>query len=210
MIVEFLSYMEFCQEIHDQEVLDLLKPFDKGSGTISLSKRYFFFPRLVSVETPQGVWEPDPDYGYQCGWVLHCTETDQFFTPHFIQVLMLRLAFSFALIPSKLPSSDDMPAIKRICSVWKKGIYWTSNRGVAATVELIERNQAVVVMVRSHKGFVSELECVQHRSSIMREVLQAKKTFCPSISTAESFIHPKCLKYPLPCIREMALFSLPI
>ena len=114
MIVEFLSYMEFCQEIHDQEVLDLLNPFDKGSGTISLSKRYFFFPRLVSVETPQGVWEPDPDYGYQCGWVLHCTETDQFFTPHFIQVLMLRLAFSFALIPSKLPSSDDMPAIKRI------------------------------------------------------------------------------------------------
>ena len=65
-------------------------------------------------------------------------------------------------------------------------------------------------MVRSHKGFVSELECVQHRSSIIRKVLQAKKTYCPSISTAESFIHPKCLQYPLPCISEMALFSLPI
>ena len=44
----------------------------------------------------------------------------------------------------------------------------------------------------------------------MRKVLQTKQTFCPNVSTEESFIHPAQLNYPLACIREMTLFSLPI
>ena len=212
MIVGFLSYMEFCQEIYDQEVLDLLTPYDKTTGPNSESERYFFFPRLVSIETPQEVWDPDQntDYGYHWGWMLHCTEPDQFFTPHFLQVLILRLAFKFALTLPKLPSRDDIPAIKRICSVWKKGICWTCTAGVEVVVEVIEQNQAVVVMVRSCKYATSELECIRLRSSVIKKVLQAKKTFCPNTFTAESLIHPQCLQYPLACIAKIILFPLPI
>ena len=211
MIVGFLSHLEFCQEIHDQEVLDLLAPYDRATGPHSSTQRYFFFPRLVSIETPRGVWKSDQNYGYQWGWMLYCTNSEEFFTPHFLQVLILRLAFSFALTaPPKRPDLDEIPAIKRACSVWKKGICWTATAGIEATVEVIEQNQAVVAMVRSYKKIVSEVECIQLRSSIMRKVLQAKQTFCPNVSTAESFIHPKHLCYPLPCIREMNLFSLPI
>ena len=212
MIVEFLSHMEFCQEVRDQEVLHLLTPYDRATGSNSSSERYFFFPRLVSIETPQGVWDPklDADYGYRCGWMLHCTEPDQFFTPHFLQVLILRLAFSFSLVSSKPRSWDEIPVIKRICSVWKKGICWTCNAGVEVVVEVIEQNQAVVVLVRSCKHATSELECIRLRSSVIKKVLQAKKTFCPNTSTAESLIHPRCLQYPLACIAKIILFPLPI
>ena len=210
MIIGFLSHLEFCQEVHDEEVLGLLAPYDRATGPYSSAQRYFFFPGLVSIETPQGVWKPDPNYGYQWGWMLHCTNSEEFFTPHFLQVLILRLAFSFAMTKSKLPYLDDVPAIKRKCSVWKRGIRWTCNAGIEATVEVIEQNQAVVAMVRSFKTFVSEVECIKLRSSIMRKVLQAKETFCPNISTAESFIHPEHLHHPLPCIREISHFSVPI
>ena len=147
MIVGFLSYMEFCQEINDQEILNLLAPYDGAKTAESLSERYFFFPNLVSVEVPHGIWESDTHYSYQWGWILHGTESDQFFTPHFLQVLILRLAFSFALIPPKLPSWDEIPAIKRACSVWKKGISWISTAGV----EVVEQSQGVIVMVRSYR-----------------------------------------------------------
>ena len=210
MIVGFLSHLEFCQEIHDPEVLDLLTPHDRPTGPYSSTQRYFFFPALVSIETPQGVWKPDPNYGYQWGWMLHCTNSEEFFTPHFLQVLILRLAFSFAMTTPKLPYLDNVPAIKRACSVWKRGIRWTCTEGVEATVEVIEQNQAVVAMVRSYKTFVSEVECIQLRSLIMRKVLQAKQTFCPNITTAESVIHPRHLHYPLPCIREISHFPIPI
>ena len=209
MIVEFLSYMEFCQEIHDQEVLDILTSDDRSTRPWSSLERYFFFPSLVSIETPNGVWQNDSRYGYQWGWILHCTETDQFFTPYFLQVLILRLTFSFALKPSNYPTDDEMPAIKRVCSVWKKGICWTCTGGVEAIVELLEQNQVVAVMVRSYRKAVNEIKCIHLRSQIMKKVFQAKESFCPNVSTAESFIHPKDLQYPLPRITETSLFALP-
>ena len=192
MILEFLSHMEFCREITDKEVLHLIT--DKSSDDL---ESYYFFPSLISINTPQSVWKQDPRFGYQCGWILQCSQLDQFLTPRFLQVLLLRLAFAFALVPSKPPVDQDFPALRRVCSVWKNGISWRNMDGVEAVVEVTEQGQAVVVMLRCLKGLTSEVSCIQLRSSLIQKVLGTKEEFCSLVSTTDSFIDPQSLQYPL-------------
>ena len=111
MIVHFLCHLEFCHNIADSEVLQLLHSLGTSEpvATFDPTERFLFFPNLVSIEVPSGVWESSPDFRYQCGWVLQC-KPGQFFTPRFLQVLLLRLAFSYALAP------DVATAGNRQCS----------------------------------------------------------------------------------------------
>ena len=192
MVLEFLSHMEFCREITDKEVLHLIT--DKSSDDL---ESYYFFPSLISINTPQSVWKLDSRFSYQCGWILQCSQLDQFLTPHFLQVLLLRLAFAFALVPSKPPVNQDFPALRRVCSVWKNGISWRNMDGVEAVVEVTEQGQAVVVMLRCLKGLTSEVNCIQLRSSLIQKVLGTKVEFCSLVSTTDSFIDPQSLQYPL-------------
>jgi len=58
---------------------------------------------------------------------MECYRTYDFFPPGFLHVLLLRLAFTFAL--PKTPSElDDEAAIvdvySRKCTLWKSGIRW--------------------------------------------------------------------------------------
>ena len=206
MLVGFLSHMEFCQEIHDREVLDILgcPPMDFYPS----AERYFFFPGLVKLEAPQGIWTIDRLFKYQRGWILQCTHKDQFLTPHFLQVLVLRLAFTFVLSPSKPSAKCDLPVITRHCTVWKNGIQWVNRDGVEAVVEVVEQSQAVVVMLRCSGKIKSEWACLHLRSAIICKVLKAAEEFCPNVSTAESLIHPDDVRYPPKLVREMCLYSI--
>ena len=206
MLVGFLSHMEFCQEIHDREVLDILgcPPIDFYPS----AERYFFFPGLVKLEAPQEIWTIDRLFKYKCGWILQCTHKDQFLTPHFLQVLVLRLAFTFALSPSKPSAKCDLPVITRHCTVWKNGIQWLNRDGIEAVVEVVEQSQAVIVMLRCSGKIKSEWACLHLRSAIIHKVLDARKELCPNVSTAESFIHPDDVCYPPKPSREMCLYSI--
>ena len=107
MVLEFRSHMEFCREITDKEVLHLIT--DKSSDDL---ESYYFFPSLISINTPQSVWKQDPRFSYQCGWILQCSQLDQFLTPRFLQVLLLRLSIAFTLVPSKPPIDQDFPTLR--------------------------------------------------------------------------------------------------
>ena len=99
MVVAFLQQMEFCQEISEAEVFLISRQHFKCScGPI---ERFFFFPGLVSEERPSGAGEAIDTPSYRCGWYLQCSQPYQFLTPQFLHVLLLQLAFSFAL------ASDD-------------------------------------------------------------------------------------------------------
>ena len=205
MLVGFLSHMEFCQEIHDREVLDIL-----GCPSVDSypsNERYFFFPGLVKLEAPHEIWKTDRIFKYKCGWILQCARKDQFLTPHFLQVLVLRLAFTFALSPSKPSAKCELPVIMRHCTVWKNGIQWLNRDGVEAVVEVVEQSQAVVVMLRCSGKTKSEWACLHLRSAIICKVLKAAEKFCPNVSTAESFIHPDDVCYPPKPSREICLYS---
>ena len=211
MLVSFLSHMEFCQEIHDQEVLQLLTSSDDYNPVAFTysSERYFFFPRLVRIEVPKRVWKPSPQWSYTCGWVLECAQSDHFLTPRFLQILLLRLAFSFAAhATDAVTEVDEMPAIRRKCSIWKRGICWINTRGVETLVEVVEQNQAVVVMIRCMNKIRSKVECIRLRSSVIQEVLKAKEEFCPRLEIVESLLDPENLTYPPMPTKEMTRYSM--
>ena len=205
MLVGFLSHLEFCHEVSDSEILALISQ-DQASAaseaTAVQGQRYFFFPGLVTLDVPSTVWEPKPQFDYHCGWILQFCVLGQFFYPRFVQVLLLRLAFSFAF--SKLPSTD-VPSLQRKCAIWKNGIYWGDRNGTETLVEIAEQNR-VVVLMRCPKV---KSECLQLRSLLIQKVLAAAREFCSKVSTVESFINPSdTTQYPLKPTSQLALYDM--
>ena len=204
MLVGYLSHLEFCDEISDPEVLGLINQEQASTAsevTAVQGERYFFFPGLVTLEVPSTVWEPQPQFDYHCGWILQCLRPDQFFGPRFVQVLLLRLAFSFAF--SQL-ASTGIPALQRRCAIWKNGISWGDGNGVETLVEIGEQNRVVVLM----RCPEAKSECLQLRSLLIQKVLAAAREFCSKVSTVESFINPfDTTQYPLKPTSLLALYG---
>ena len=200
MLVLFMSHFEFCQEIHDNEVLHLINQDHCPQSQIALTgvskECYLFFPGLVSLEVPHDVWEADTQFPHYCGWMLQCCDPGQYLTSQFLQVLLLRIAFSCALAPEARTSD----ILQRKCIFWKNGIYWCNRKGVKALVEIRDPPQMreVVVMLCSLAG--KEMECAHLRSTIIQLALRAKEQFCSSVQTKQFFIRPSLLKeYPFKC-----------
>ena len=195
MLVGFLSHLEFCHEILDKEVLELIGESNKTG--FSTSERYFFFPSLVRLSVPERIWDSRPDFKFQSCWILKCGRPEQFFTTRFSQVLLLRLGFEFAFPQHEKDEEvdSDFPAIRRKCSVWKNGIYWGNRDGVEVLAEVVEQNKVVVVLLRCHE--VSP-ECLRLRSMIIQKVLKAADEFCPKVKPIESFVDPSEMICPPP------------
>ena len=192
MITQFLCHLEFCQEIKELKLASLLVA--EGQSTPTAGERYFFFPGLVHLDTPRDVIESGASkLDYNSGWVLQCSKLDQFFSSRFLQVLLLRLAFLFALAPTD-PSTGDRLALHRKCSVWKNGIYWVNRSGGEAIVEVNNLRQ-VVVIVRSE---LKKMELVRLRSAVIKTIISAKEEFCSKVLVRESLILPEdAAVYPL-------------
>ena len=194
MITQFLCHLEFCQEIKDVELVSLLATEEQSS--LTADERYFFFPGLVRLDTPQNVitcCASSHVYDYNSGWVLQCSKPEQFFSSQFLQVLLLRVAFLFALAPTS-PTTTDHLTLHRKCTVWKNGIHWVNRSGGEAIVEVNNLRQ-VVIIVRSK---LEKMELVKLRSSIINTVISAKKEFCSKAVVSESLILPEdAAVYPL-------------
>ena len=192
MITQFLCHLEFCQEIKELELASLLVA--EGQSTPTAGERYFFFPGLVHLDTPRDVIESGASkLDYNSGWVLQCSKPEQFFSSRFLQVLLLRLAFLFALAPTDTSTGDRL-ALHRKCSVWKNGIYWANRSGGEAIVEVNNLRQ-VVVIVRSK---LEKMELVRLRSAVIKTVISAKEEFCSKVLVRESLVLPEdAAVYPL-------------
>ena len=187
MIKEFLVHYEFCQQIKDNETLQLIH----GSGELpeeckSLDSHYYFFPGFVQSEKPAKVWDvPDQsDYSYSFGWMLQC-QSKQLFDTRFLHILLLRLTFTF------VAAASQSTKFKRKCDIWKNGISWGTRNGVEVLFELVEDKTLVLVLVRSFKG--QELEAVKLRTAILKMILEVKQEFCPRITPDEYLVHPSDL-----------------
>jgi hypothetical protein len=189
-LIAFFTHLEFCHEILDQA---LLRHISKDHSQVLNSKeRYYLFPGLISLEAENNVWETESHFNHRFGWILQCTNLEQFFTSRFLQVLLLRLAFSLAS-DSKCDGGDVI-GIHRKCSIWKNGIFWGRGFGMETLVEIIE-DKSVIVITRFQ---TSNLEkCLKHRSEVIHTVLECLDRFCPRVSVAESFIDASSpLRYP--------------
>ena len=195
MICQFLCHLEFCHEITDPEILALLQAKTDSSPS---DEKFFFFPGLVDLNVPSNVWQPNSQFAYHSGWLLQCIKRGQYLTPRFLQVLLLRLAYSLAFVASEEISSDsDESVLERNCYIWKGGICWSDTSGLEIFVEVVDQ-KSVIVLTRSLIEIASQTRLTFVRSQIIKRVLDTKKELCPKVTTKESFLHPKnAIRYPL-------------
>ena len=213
MILSVLTLFEFCHKIKDSFTLSLIADNDPSRDSDTAiatgdesSESYYFFPALVRVEHPTDVWQSSGLGEYRCGWCLQCSKEGQYLTPRFLQVLLLRLAFSFALVLDTSQQDRASPVLRRRCAVWKNGIQWLDQDGVETIVEVSEQNRVVLLLMLCPEG--EEMACVRLRSSLISKVLEAKQDLCPRISTTELLIDPSNLStYPLPSSSQLTLYS---
>ena len=197
MIVDFMCHFEFCHEIGSREV-ELIADKD-------VSQSFYFFPALVKVDRPEVFFQ---DSIYKCGWYLSCNSSEaDHLSSRFLHVLLLRLAFSFALIPDPYEVDTSCPVIQRKCNVWKSGIHWINRKGVEVVVEVVEQSTTVVVMVGCMMG--KELAGVELRTKVIKSVLDVKEEHCKNIKTRDKILHPQELKsYPLSKLDQLLSFSI--
>ena len=207
-----LTQLQFCWNITDSFTLSLIVNSDpKGNNAAAMttgdesSESYYFFPRLVRVKHPKDIWQNSGPGQYQCGWCLQCSTEEQCLTPQFLHVLLLRLAFSFALAPDSTHRDEASLVLKRRCSSWKNGIQWLNQNGVETIVEVSKQNKMVLLLMSCPKG--EEMGCVRLRSSLISRLLETKKELCPGVLTTELLIDPSNLSsYPLPSSSELTLY----
>ena len=188
MITQYLAHLHYCTKLN-QRTLSLLEP----SASFSPTESYFFFPNRVTEQMPANVWAPDKKYVEHCGWEIECSNPEQFFLPRFLHLLLLRIAFRFAL--SHTLDAADL-TIHRSCNIWKNGIQWESDDLVSGLIEVTNHGKKVTVLVRSYReGKISTLPLL---AAIVREVFDTKEEVCPAINIGECFL-PSMIatSYPL-------------
>ena len=199
IVIGFLTHLEFCHEISDQGLAQLIsKKYSPNSHEC-----YYLFPALIlqKANFKESVWDSNCVSEYHFGWILQCAKYEQFFSSRFLQVLLLRLAFSFAL-ESSTEDSDNL-GIHRKCSLWKIGISWGTHFEMNVLVE-INDNKFVIVMCRFNTSNL--VKCLEHRSQVLHTVLECVEEFCPRISTVESFVDASsALEYPFELNSERTL-----
>ena len=217
VITQFMQRLEFCQEIQDSDVLDLVQgnhhlltghdDVDKDAG--HPDDHYFFFPSLLELSQPENIWKPGQNFTYYTGWSLQCGKDMDSFPPRFLQSLLLRLAFSFAVCKQEVSTSQQN--IGRECTLWTAGIHWLDLNGIETVVELVEEGQVIIMAMRCLKG--QELECVRLRAAVIRKILETMSVHAEHIKTHEFLIDPRYLvSYPLPSIRStgVPLYSIAV
>jgi ankyrin repeat protein len=200
IVIGFLSHLEFCHEIVDQALYQLISK--EYSHAYDGNERYYLFPGLVSMNAEDSVWKTESHFEHNFGWTLKCINDEQFFSSRFLQVLLLRLAFSFAL---KVSGSDHTFGIHRKCSIWKNGIFWGRNFNMDVLVEVTD-NKSVTLIARF--GTSNLLKSINQRSEVILTILECVKQFCPRVETIESFIDSSsALQYPLDLNSDRTLCS---
>ena len=138
------------------------------------------------------------------GWYTECFRTYNFFPPRFLHVLLLRLAFTFAL-----PHDDDRDAAdvySRKCTLWKNGIHWHKKSGVEVVVEVMKQKRAVLVMFRGSSD--QQVECGDVLNKVVAKVAEAKSEFCNSLKGNVYIVGPDDLKQTaIPEANQLQLFK---
>ena len=197
MLVGCLQIMEFCHPVDPSALQGTSLESNKATLSSPPSgANHLFFPSLVKELRPGDL--PSPKFG----WCLECSDPHQFFSNRFLHVLLLRLAFTFPLASKHLPPSSSLCGLERRCQVWRNGISWVSVSGVSTSVEIVDRNRWVIVLV-SEKSREAAETC----SSVIRMILDLQQQLCSVVSTCECLISPSLLdRYPFDALPDTDLF----
>ena len=209
---ECLKQLQYCLELKHIEIEShhSIVPVASSSDCEPL----LFFPALLKNERDvASLATPQSQQICSRGWYIKCTGEFDFFPPRFLHVLLLRLAFSFALRPfepslstqqngeqSSSALAAEICRCSRRCNMCKSGIRWLMEEGVECLVELVREREVyrgVVVVARSKEDY--DVECASVFAAVVQKVMEAKTEFCHSITTETFLIDPDELNQPSLC-----------
>ena len=191
MITKFLKHLQFCIEI-ERDALKAIEP----DATLDPKERHFFFPHLVTELAPGNVWAEEERFTDYSGWQVKCSNSEQLFSARFLQLLLLRIAFQYALPLSSEEATLGHPAIHRTCTIWKNGIYWENEDLIAALVEVPDPGRKVNIIIRCQQGRTAHVPLL--RSHLVHDVLAIRNEVCKNIITKELILHPQAVtSYPI-------------
>ena len=200
MIIEFLCYMKLSMEI-TSDMLAYSNLRKKHSENSNEEEKFLFIPALIrNAQRPQA---DEINGRVQFGWCLQCSIANphQFFLPRFFHVLLLHLAYNYALDPT----TADNP-LNRRCTIWTNGIFWSDNYGVQTLVEIIDNSRCVLLLMSCrHK---MEDNMVKLRNKVISDILSHKKDICPRLELQEFIIDPTRLHYPINSSSSLTLFDI--
>ena len=201
MLANLFSYLEFCSLITDPMAFKLIE----DQYPLLTDEKYYFFPGLVRTSCPleEKVWKsPNSGKYLKCGWYY---EADKFeLLSRFLQVLILRIAFSFALSTTQ---NFQSPFLNRRCSIWTNGIAWLRH-GFQVIVEFGERKNWISVIIQCKDDSEIRVQCTCLLSKLTSLIRETKEEFCASLDMTEYFISPECVGYPISNAGDLVIYDL--
>ena len=175
---ECLVQLQYCQEFNHAEVGLNYSVIPDSTSRNNL----LYFPALCKLDSEQCNWPSDPKLTFSIGWYTKCTGKFNYFPARFSHVLLLRLAFAFALpiADCNMTESNELSALNRRCTMWKNGIHWLMEEGVECIFEIVDNSKGIVVITKSMQ---QSKECIAAiLGKIINKVMQAKAEFCDTVS----------------------------
>ena len=191
-----LTLLQYCQEINDPQIISKVLKIPTVE-TIS-NESVLFFPALLQTSREEVKWIRSHSSLCCIGWCAECFRTYDFFPPRFLHVLLLRLAFTFALPNTSGGFDDDddgataVDVYSRKCTLWKNGIHWLMESGVEVVVEVVKQKRVVLVMVRGNTD--QQVECGDILNKVVTKVVEAKSEFCNVLKAKCYIVSPDDLK----------------
>ena len=182
MLICFLKSMRLCESIKNSYLFTNLEPCLEEKEDVEL----FFFPSLLLLAKPEHIASE-----YRMGWCFICNE-EQFFPNRFLHVLLLHVAFTYAL-PS-VRSDRDNASCYRQCSIWINGIHWRDVSGkIHVLVELHENKRWVVVQLTCVPGAEREMDSLHCK--LLEDITSLQEKHCNCrMQLGKYYISPSHLK----------------
>ena len=186
MLVKFLLSMKLCERMTPEMMAKT--NLSQNNGNYDGEDELLFFPSLMSSslheENNAVVIKP-----FTFGWCLQCSNEHSFLSPRFLHLLILRLAYQYAL--QKL---TENPHNLR-CTIWSTGILWNDEDGVETLVELLDNSQSVILLMSSQEKL--EHNMIPLRRRVITDILSIREEICPSVHVKEYIIDSSQLDYPI-------------
>ena len=215
MLVWFLQSLEFCIPVDIEDIVTNLCVTPSTApltSVVSDGDTLLFFPSLVHVKRPANKDLFKFHEKLSFGWCSTCSDPYQFFSPRFLHVLLLSIAFSYSLhkdVDVNQVLSSNLQAIRIRCNVWENGISWTDTNGITSVVELIRQNTMVVIaMSGNNEEHPYSMAQAKLRSDLIALVHRLREKHCNSVKTSEFLISPTLLEtYPFNLVPDEHTFQ---
>ena len=181
LIKNLLISMEFCHPVDS----DLLR--DEIRSLLVTQDEWLYFPSLVSQDAPLNPFGSSPSDVQSCVWL--CWELRglgyPFLSPRFQYSIFLRLAHKFI---QKVTDDQESQILQHSCTVWKNGIFWSTEHEVDFQVQTFSSKATVQVLVRSRNGMDP---LMKEAPKVIQEVIKVKEHHCPNMKTVSVLVKVK-------------------